>query len=264
MAKAPEKVPRRMKRFYREAHEEKQAIEQEYGDYNEPTSRFERHKPTYDDEYSGSLESAFEKVDTLPAGQEKKTLGGLPSMDYEDLNLDEKNEKELKKIGESEMEEKLSLFEIERFKKENKRLPNKDEEGMLAENVFEQMKQEKEISEQSRGSRRRGRDRRATAEKSSMSEDMSMPGMNIDEKPRRGKRRGKEAAPEPIGGGDIGEMGDFKDLLGDEPGEKKTKKSVGDDMDMGLGDLDDMDGDLEEMEDFDLDLNGKKKKKKSE
>lgn len=98
-----EKVPRRLKRFYRPQNEK---------NYN---SNFNDLNYSKNDDYSR-----------------------IPSMDYEDI--DEKNLKEIEKIEQKNLEEKLATLEIEKFKKENKRMPNKNEQEQLANSLYEQFK----------------------------------------------------------------------------------------------------------------------------
>ena len=245
MATAPKKVPRRMKRFYREAVDEKRAIDEEYGGYESYSYK--------DEGYTGSLESAVKKVESIPAEERKERAESLPTMEYEDLNIDRKNERELRKIGEKETEEKLALFEIEKFKREKKRMPTRKESGQLAENVFEQMKQEKDIEEQAPSRherRRRARGREMPADEGKPHREKR--------RPRRGRKNAPPVPPAPPSG-ELGSMGDIKSLLGDETG--PGKKKLESEMDLGLGELEGG-GDMGELKELEFDLEGKKKKKK--
>jgi hypothetical protein len=266
MTKAPENVPRRMRRFYREAEHGKKQINSEYGGYSTDSSSYGNGRKSYfgGDNYSGSLEAAVKKVDNISDGRKKEELTSIPSMDYEDLNLDEKNSRELKKIGQNEMKEKLALFEIEKFKKEKNRLPTKDETTKLAENVFTQVKTKKE-SESSGLSRRELRqNRRHPVEQSGSAQ--TQPNQMSTEKPshiRRGQKQDVKGSEEPMLDEDFGtsSISDIKDLLGEDEGKKKDGKSeVG--LDSDLDEFDDS-GELEDIGELDFDLEGKKKKKKN-
>jgi hypothetical protein len=105
----PENVPRRMMRFYRGA-EKKQQVQENY------------------------------KEEDFLAPDGRPILSGIPSMSYEDLEIDKKNYEELKKIEERNVEEKLALDEVESFKNKNNRLPNKEESNRIAETLYTQLK----------------------------------------------------------------------------------------------------------------------------
>jgi hypothetical protein len=264
MTKAPERVPRRMQRFYREAVKEKTQINAEYaGEYSEPGSdyneTYSRRDYSREDSYNGGLENAFKKVDSIDPNAKKNELDSIPSMDYEDLRLDEKNARELKKIGENEMEEKLALFEVEKFRHEKNRMPNKEETSKLAENVYTQLKSDNvDTSTMSRRELRQMRRQQKNPESSSgLGEEKT------EEQPRH-SRHGTRPQPaqqnsEPPMNTNIGDIGNVKDLLGDDFNRNKNK--LDSDMDLGLGDLGEED-DLDSIEDMDFDLDGKKKKKK--
>lgn len=262
MTKAPDRVPRRMQRFYREAVKEKTQINAEYaGEYSEPGSDYNEpysHKDySHEDGYGGGLEGAFKKVDSIDPYAKKNELSSIPSMEYEDLRLDAKNARELKKIGENEMEEKLALFEIEKFRHEKNRMPTKDETSKLAENVYTQLKSDNvDTSTMSRRELRQMRRQQRTPESTGISEEKN------EEQPRHA-RHGTRPQPtqqmsEPPMNTNIGDIGNVKDLLGDDFNKNKSK--LDSDMDLGLGDLDE--DDLDSIEDMDFDLDGKKKKKK--
>ena len=106
----PENVPRRMMRFYRNAEQKQLDEDKEYGkeDFVAPNGR--------------------------------PILSEIPSMSYEDLELDKKNYEELKKIHEKNLEEKLALSEVENFKNRHNRLPTKEESNQIAENLYTQLK----------------------------------------------------------------------------------------------------------------------------
>jgi len=118
-------------RFYRAGQEKNTKDEAEY---NEPY-RTERGGQSGQDKQ----EKNNKEIDS-PTGRE--ILGQIPTMGYEDVNLemDEKNALELKKIQQKNLEEKLALNEVEKFKKENKRLPNQKESDSIAENLYTQLK----------------------------------------------------------------------------------------------------------------------------
>jgi hypothetical protein len=116
-----EAVPRRLKRFYRDAKEKKVKQEEEVRKENEGYAGF------------GYEENQDEK---------KSDLQRIPSMDYEDLEVeaDEKNKKEIEEIQRKRSEEKIALSEIEDFKAKNNRLPNEKEEEMLAQKISPEIK----------------------------------------------------------------------------------------------------------------------------
>jgi hypothetical protein len=204
-----EKIPRRLRRFYRDKEES----------------------------YSNNYESSeYSDIDFSSSSR-------LPGMDYEDI--DDKNFEEIKKAEKLNLEEKLAMMEVEKFKKKNKRLPNKKEEEKLASSLYEQFKNDPEYNElednteRKRSPReRRARRRRGSKEEEKEEETIQTP--DISNNPSSGN--------------------DIKSLLSDSDPEKKSK----DDFDLGLemGEDDDMSlsDELEDLEDFSL--NPKKKKKK--
>jgi hypothetical protein len=118
-----DKVPRRVQRFYRnnsapQPENDYQTEEQKQEEYDSPTGR--------------------------------PILQTIPGMDYQDIEIDKKNMEEIKKIEQKNMEEKLALDQIERFKKENKRLPTKQESDQIAETLYTQLKNsdDEEVSEE--------------------------------------------------------------------------------------------------------------------
>ncbi|MFA5764033.1 MAG: zinc ribbon domain-containing protein [archaeon] len=99
-------VPRRMQRFYRSTNN------------------------------SSKQNDVFRKEDPF-----SNTTRSLPSMDYEDIAIDETNYQEIKKIEKLNLEEKLALLEVKKFQQENKRLPNKKETETMADSLFTQFKE---------------------------------------------------------------------------------------------------------------------------
>ena len=117
-----EEVPRRLKRFYRES-----GVRQEG---EKVTGSERRGKAEQEQDYSDFDDGSGKKI---------------PSMEYEDLNAqekvpDEKNSAEIEKLEQKGLEEKIALVEIEKFKQEKKRLPTKEEFDQIAENIFTQLK----------------------------------------------------------------------------------------------------------------------------
>jgi hypothetical protein len=213
-----EKVPRRMMRFYRTAEQKK---EQYNNEYNAP----------YRDQNSGRVQQnrqqKNEEENESPTG--RSILSHIPTMDYEDVNLemDQKNAEEFKQIQQKNLEEKLALNEIEKFKKENKRLPNQKESDAIAENLFTQLKNsnitelaaEKGLTGQvapQGQSQKRGR--------RGMEANRAIPGE--DKQSNSGSSIGPQ---EPVS--------DIKDILGNnERQDKQKKKSADDDFSLDLGD----------------------------
>ncbi len=206
-----EKIPRRLKRFYRTNQTPQN------NNYN----------------YSDNFNS-----------QNYEQSSKIPTMDYEDI--DEKNLQEIKKVEQQSLEEKLALLEIEKFKKENKRMPSKEEQDQLASSLYEQFKNNETDNQTApnqkelRLSPRQRRLQRLQSEK----ED----NFDIKEEPIIQNQE------------NTNQVSDIKSLFDDDTSKSLKKK---DEFDMGL-DLDssddlEMSEDLEELEDFSMD---KKKKKK--
>jgi len=107
-------TPRRLARFYRNGEEPIQNQNQENSAQKEVLS-----------------EDPF-----APNG--RPLLKEIPSMGYEDLT--DKNFDEIKKMEQENLEQKIALEEIEKFKKENNRMPTKQESDLIAENIFSQLK----------------------------------------------------------------------------------------------------------------------------
>ena len=131
-------IPRRMKRFYRQTGAE--------------------------------LPEEQQKKERKEASFRQDLNSKMPTIRYEDLpTLDKKNFNELRMIQAKNLEEKLALMEIEKFKKEKKRMPNKSEAEQIAENIFAQLKnsdiyEEKEPPVGQEGPRRLNRGRRRERE----------------------------------------------------------------------------------------------------
>jgi hypothetical protein len=127
-----EDVPRRLKRFYRKKEEINQnqnnaySYQQNYSGASNNEEGYDYGFGTYQQNYSES--------------EQKRELNKMPSMDYEDLPIDEKNAKDLEKFEKENQDKELALQEIEKFKKENKRMPNKKETEQIAENLYTQIK----------------------------------------------------------------------------------------------------------------------------
>jgi DNA-directed RNA polymerase subunit RPC12/RpoP len=113
-------VPRRLQRFYR-GGENKAAEEPRRANY-------------YDQPFQNLEQDETES----PTGRE--ILKKIPSTNYEDVPIDSTNAEDIKKIEQRNLESKLALEEIEKFKKENKRLPTKEEADQIAESLYSQFK----------------------------------------------------------------------------------------------------------------------------
>jgi hypothetical protein len=205
------KIPRRMQRFYRQPKQNKDTYSQDT--YSQDTYS--------QDNYSQKNDSFSNKTN------------GLPSMDYEDINIDEKNYQELKKIEKLNLEEKLALLEVKKFQQEKKRLPNKKETETMADNLFTQFKENNEISqapghsrpERNKSQEHSRRDRHGSNQKQIPQEELSIP---------------QNDTPN----------ANIKDLFSDTSIKENEKK--GDDFDLGL----DLDSDTpaninENLDDFD-------------
>lgn len=148
-----EKIPRRMQRFYRKNDNENY----ENNDY-------------YGKEHSNNKES-FSEYDNAH----------LPTMEYEDVKIDEKNYQKIKEIEQMNLEQKLTLLEVEKFKKQNKRLPNEKETEKMADTLYLQFKnnpemlsnQEEKEDKKVRSRRERRRQDRKKEEKEEVNETIT-------------------------------------------------------------------------------------------
>lgn len=208
-----------MMRFYRTAEQKKEQYNEGYNaPYREQNSgRFLQNRQQKNEEDNES-----------PTG--RSILSHIPTMDYEDVNLemDQKNAEEFKKIQEKNLEEKLALNEIEKFKRENKRLPNQKESDTIAENLFTQLKNSN-INE-------------LAAEKG-----LTAAPVSHGQSQRRGRRGADSGRVMPgedkqntnsIGPDEqTAPIGDIKDILGNnERQDKQKKKNFDDDFSLDLGD----------------------------
>lgn len=127
-----DRVPRRLRRFYR-------PVEKKYGDggHRQGSGRDEN-------DYYG-IDADYKDVSSYTS-PERQQLGSIPTMNYEDLEIDPKNYRELKKFEQKKKEEELALLEINRFKETHNRLPSKEEAEQIAENIYSQLK-ESDVSE---------------------------------------------------------------------------------------------------------------------
>ncbi len=207
-------VPRRLARFYRNSDAKEQQENNEYDQQTpqvSPQSRFERKQNESEENYD------LDKPK------------GIPSMDYSDVNLeaDKKNLDELKKLQEKNLVEKLALGEIEKFKMQNKRMPNSKEEEQIAENLYKQIKEDSTNSEgnSSQGSLR-GRNRRGRTNETQNA------GQGFGESPE--EEQVQPIAPTQTQSSDVS---DIKDLFGEENEEKQTKGKQKDEFDVDLSDM---------------------------
>lgn len=123
------KIPRRLRRFYRQA-EQKTARGQGGAGHRKGGS---------EEDYYG-LESGYD-TPAYAGHFPREDLSSMPTMDYEDLNINEQNYRELKRFEQKKKEEALALEEIERFKEKNKRMPSKEEAERIAESIYNQLKE---------------------------------------------------------------------------------------------------------------------------
>jgi hypothetical protein len=173
------KIPRRMKRFQRQ------------DDYSEENN-YKSEKQTND--YSETK---------------------LPTMKYEDVDMSERNYEEMKKIEQMNLEEKLALLEVKKFKKQNKRLPNKEESEKMADSLYTQFKNNPEMLEQ----------QNSNLENDEQEENNSRRGRRR-KRPERKSRRSKKEEYEPLQEPVI--TGNIKDMF-----ETETKQ-VSNEFDIGL------------------------------
>jgi len=164
----------------------------------------------------------------IPYSQEPQEtdFGNIPSMEYEDLekHISDENKKEISRLEQTDLEQKLALFEVEKFKKENKRLPNKKESQQIADNLYSQFKESGELLGQSDTvDKREGRNRRNRGER--------MP-------PSKRKRMQREGAIQEAEAADASILpkGNIKDLFesGSETG-KGNSKSFEDEFKLDVG-----------------------------
>ena len=200
-----ENMPRRLARFYRKQNNQSQAGYNNYNySYNEPPQQSRRSQKTEEENYLNPSNT--------------NTLKGIPTMDYEDvdLELDRKNREEIQRIREKNMVEKLALEEIEKFKIQNKRMPNQKEEEQIAENLFKQLKDNPEQSQNQRTQRRRGRNINSKETTNTPKEDFeNIESMGTD-------------------GTDSFAGNEIKDLFKEDTTNTKSQK---DEFDLGIGDL---------------------------
>jgi hypothetical protein len=207
------KIPRRMKRFQRQ------------NDYpNENYGTNESEKKTND--YSETK---------------------LPTMKYEDVDMSEKNYEEMKKIEQMNLEEKLALLEVKKFKKQNKRLPNKEESEKMADSLYTQFKNNPEMLEEKND---------YDSEKYDESEnDDSRKSRRRRRRPERKTRRSKKEEYEPIQEPVI--TGNIKDMFETETKQNSKEFDIGLDLenDNELSNIDSKnnsnDEEIKSIEDFD-------------
>jgi hypothetical protein len=194
-----EKIPRRLKRFYREG--KSQPKEGNLNSHNR-----ERFNSTEED-YSGRL----------------------PSMSYEDLTqkANKENLQEIEKLEKADIEEKLALVEVEKFKKENKRLPTRKESEQIADNLFTQLKENDDVSNAIvHHGRRREQGNEAEVQKEKMPPSRRA-------RSQREQKRSEERAQEE----EIIPKGNIKDLFGSANGLGNTNtKNLEKEFSLDLGD----------------------------
>jgi len=197
-------VPRRLARFYRNQNQT-----QPPEDYSNP--------PLKEDYSQNKFEyTQKDKQNVFGSNQDK----GIPSMDYDDVNLelDKRNLEEIKKLQEKNLVEKLALDEVEKFKVQNKRMPNSKEEEQIAENLYNQLKTNSINTSDQTSSRRRNKKEKTLESQNTVKEFEDTP-----------------IKPLPTNYDDSQVTG-VKDLFG-EDNEKQSKSGEKDEFDISIGDL---------------------------
>ncbi len=253
-------VPRRLRRFYRKGEQnQEQTPEQNYYSNQQVNDNgADNYEPGFNQNY-GQAES-FDKNNE----KEKSDLERIPTMDYEDLSIDERNKKDIQRFEKEDSEKRLALEEIEKFKKQNNRMPNKKETEQIAENLFTQIKNNpiNYPGAQNVGqsySTRRGRNRNESNNDSGLSMEQKMnqtDKLSIAQGTPKSRQRNlnQNIVPQENATNELEEMGkeNIKDLFDDNP---KTKKETKDEFDLGLdSELSNSDitkNDLEEIEEKD-------------
>lgn len=214
-----ETIPRRLARFNRNQNSDQQ---QDNYDNNQFSKNTNQNRFDY---------TQNQKENNFEVDQIKK----IPSMDYNDVNLeaDRKNLEELKKIQEKNLVEKLALDEVEKFKVQNKRMPNSKEEEQIAESLYTQLRNDS-ISTQSNNSSQnnpRGRNRRRNNETQNAGQGLN----NSESQP--------PLPQQPINQNYNSQVTDIKDLFADDENEKSTQKNNGqkDEFDMDIGEVEEID-----------------------
>jgi len=225
---ADQNVPRRLARFYRNSDN---TAQQENSNYNQPQAPPQNR----------SERKQNDKEENFEIGRPS----GIPSMDYSDVNLeaDKKNLDEIKKLQEKNLVEKLALSEIEKFKIQNKRMPNSKEEEQIAENLYKQIKEESVNSNENtapqanlRGRNRRGRSDETQNVGQGLNESAPINNQSTQQSPQN----------------TYSDVSDIKDLFGDDE-EKQTKGKQKDEFDVDLGDMNETgsgEDDLSQIEDI--------------
>ncbi len=212
-------IPRRLARFNRN-----QNSDQQQDNYN--NNQFSNNSNQNRFDYNQN-----QKEENFEVDQIKK----IPSMDYNDVNLeaDKKNLEELKKIQEKNLVEKLALNEVEKFKVQNKRMPNSKEEEQIAESLYTQLKNDS-LNTQSNNSNQttpRGRNRRRNAETQNA-------GQNLDESNSQ-----NPPSAQPINQNYNSQVTDIKDLFADDENETnpQSQNRQKDEFDMDIGEVEEID-----------------------
>ncbi|HNV01275.1 MAG TPA: RING finger protein [archaeon] len=233
-------VPRRLKRFYRK----KEEIEKEQNQgYN--TQNYSNPEDNYSNSGFGEKYDYTDSLTNESQIQEKKQLNRIPSMDYEDLQINERNARDIEKFQQESQDKELALEEIEKFKRENNRMPTKKETEKIAENLFTQIKNnpidygDEEMEQSPRNQRRHGR---RNSNQPTMEEKVASSGAI------------EENFQKDLGGENLGnEKDSIKDLFSDKPIKPLGEK---DEFDLGLDSGDEDKNSLNddsELEQIDLD-----------
>ena len=208
-------IPRRLARFNRNQN---QNLPQENYNDNQfqapPQGRFDQNQ----------------KEENFELSQNKK----IPSMDYDDVNLeaDRKNLEELKKIQEKNLVEKLALNEVEKFKVQNKRMPNSKEEEQIAETLYTQLKNDS-LNTQTNNSQGnlRGRNKRRN--------EASNVGQGFGEVPTQEENNSTD--PQEITQNSNSQVTNIKDLFEDDESASQVKGREKDEFDMDIGEVSELD-----------------------
>jgi predicted RNA-binding Zn-ribbon protein involved in translation (DUF1610 family) len=148
--------------------------------------------------------------------------GQIPSMEYEDVASAKKSEADKKKQVQQNLE-KIALTQVEKFKKQHNRMPNKEEADQMAESLYSQFKN----TDLENISPEEGAENKSTEG----GEHRDRRHRHLEEK-QRGVKQNTAAQNIPIQKEPANISNDLKSLLGDE--EKKGKKSAKDEFDLGL------------------------------
>jgi len=210
-----EKIPRRLMRFNRAAAKA-EAGGENLSDANQEKVQEEKSEEEF-----------------APTG--RRILREIPSMKYEDLDAATKKDySELKKAKVRSAAEEMALKEVEKFKRKNNRLPNKEESETIADNLYTQLKNvdtDKLYGIKKAGKGEEKRDRKRTRAQR-----------------REKKEEGGFSEPAKQGSGNVA---DIKKLLEEETSAPTADEEAKEgEFDLGLGDSKEEGGELGELEEI--------------